>query len=135
MKILVNLRKFQNIFTKKDKILFSESILSKSSIFFIMLYYLHLYKTICAMLYVLFVLNYYEVLQKKMASPVGLEPTTLWLTVRCSNRLSYGDTQKKKSLATTYFPGTNPSILGVNRLNCRVRNVTGCIPAANITKL
>ena len=34
--------------------------------------------------------------QKKMASPVGLEPTALWLTVRCSNRLSYGDTQEKK---------------------------------------
>ena len=30
----------------------------------------------------------------KMAPQVGLEPTTLWLTVKCSNRLSYWGTYK-----------------------------------------
>ena len=68
-----------------------------------------------------------------MASPVGLEPTTLWLTARCSNRLSYGDAILKV-WRRPIFPGRNPSILGAGRLNFRVRNVTGCIPAAIITK-
>ena len=70
-----------------------------------------------------------------MASPDGFEPTTLWLTAKCSNRLSYGDAKKKKFGDYRFSLEVNLSILGVNRLNCRVRNVTGCIPAANITKL
>ena len=141
MKILVNLRKVihlinkkrQNTFFRKYPVqviyIFHNAILSSS-----LQNYLLIYCTSSISFYFKIYLLF-EYFKKKMASPVGLEPTTLWLTVRCSNRLSYGDTQKKKSLATTYFPGTNPSIVGVNRLNCRVRNVTGCIPAANITKL
>ena len=71
-----------------------------------------------------------------MASPDGFEPTTLWLTAKCSNRLSYGDAQLKKKFGDYRFSlEVNLSILGVNRLNCRVRNVTGCIPVAKITKL
>ena len=41
----------------------------------------------------------------------------------------------KKVWRLPIFPRRYLSILGVNRLNCRVRNVTGCIPAASITKL
>ena len=40
-------------------------------------------------------------MQKKMASSDGFEPTTLWLTAKCSNLLSYEDTL---NLAATDFP-------------------------------
>ena len=70
-----------------------------------------------------------------MASSDGLEPTTLWLTAKCSNRLSYGDAKKKKFGDYRFSLEVNLSILGVNRLNYWVRNVSRCIPVAIITKL
>ena len=77
MKILVNLRKVihlinkkrQNTFFRKYPVqviyIFHNAILSSS-----------LQNHLCNALF-LFALNSYEILQKKMASPVGLEPTTL----------------------------------------------------------
>ena len=52
--------------------------------------------------------------------------------------IEYVDRKKtkdnKKVWRRPIFPEPSPSILGAGRLNFRVRNVTGCIPAAIITK-
>ena len=50
---------------------------------------------------------------KKMASSVGFEPTTLWLTAKCSNLLSYEDSLKLGD----YLSSPRVSIVGVYRLN------------------
>ena len=69
-----------------------------------------------------------------MASQVGFEPTTLCLTVKCSNQLSYRDINIKKFGDYRIPQASWLRILGVYRLNFHVRNVTGCIPVAMITK-
>ena len=69
-----------------------------------------------------------------MAPQVGLEPTTLWLTVRCSTDWAIEEYWSDLSFLQIalcrhrpIFPGRHqPSIVSVNELNYRVRNGNGC---------
>ena len=67
-----------------------------------------------------------------MAPPVGLEPTTPRLTAACStielrrNMTGPISTETRPVLAPPIFPGRRqPSIVGRNELNYRVRNGNG----------
>ena len=71
-----------------------------------------------------------------LAPLVGLEPTTPWLTVRCSTDWAKEEYSAKTVQRTVFtvlcwrfpiFPGRlQPSIVGTIQLNFRVRNGNGC---------
>ena len=61
------------------------------------------------------------------APRVGLEPTTLWLTVRCSTDWANEEYISEQIRQLLTFPGRHqPSIISVTELNYRVRNGYGC---------
>ena len=73
---------------------------------------------------------------RQMVAPkVGLEPTTPWLTVRCSNQLSYLGifNQIKKEPSDVLFLHKCTTV-GAEVLNFRVRNGNGCTHLAIITR-
>ena len=77
---------------------------------------------------------FYMTANHVLAPQVGLEPTTLWLTVRCSTDWAieeYWSDLSSLQIALCrhrpIFPGRHqPSIVSVNELNYRVRNGNGC---------
>ena len=77
---------------------------------------------------------FYMTANHVLAPQVGLEPTTLWLTVRCSTDWAIEEYWSDLSFLQIalcrhrpIFPGRHqPSIVSVNELNYRVRNGNGC---------
>ena len=74
-----------------------------------------------------------------MAPTLGLEPRTPWLTVKCSNQLSYVgttgvDLKKNKDLPGNVLSSLLRTIFGAEVLNFCVRDGNRCVHFAIVTR-